>query len=279
MEQIPNTPLLLGRYRPLRLLARGGSSSVYVGRDESIGRDIAIKLFSAGGAPDVDRFRDELRVLASLGHHGVIAIIDAGIDDSTPTDPRPFLIMELVCGRSLRDLLDERRPTAQEIGGIAFEIAEALDYVHFRGVIHRDISPSNIMITDYGSPSARPRALLTDFGIAISSSLSADAEPAEANSVTGTLAYVSPEQVTGQPISTAADIYALGLVLLESFTGRLEYSGTPIESALARVSRNPSIPSEIPQRWRRLLSEMLDPQASLRPAAADVVESVRAALR
>src|SRR6478752_8852833 len=129
---IPETsvPLLLGRYRPQQLLARGGSSMVFRARDENLGRDVAVKLFSSGSDDDVARFRTEVGVLAGLRHHGVVSILDAGVDDSAPEDPRPFLVIELVDGDTLRALLNAGQLTTRQIGEVAFEIAEALEYVH-----------------------------------------------------------------------------------------------------------------------------------------------------
>lgn len=205
--RIVDAPLLLSRYRPLRRLARGGSSSVYQGRDEVLGRDVAIKLFNAGTPDVVGRQREELRVLASLNHHGVVSVIDAGIDDSTPSDPRPFLVMELVQGVTLHERLATRELSPREIGEIGYEIAEVLEYIHARGVIHRDISPGNIMLVDYGTTFSRARARLTDFGIAID----ALTVKTDERGVDGTVAYLSPEQVAEADLTGATDIYSLGL--------------------------------------------------------------------
>jgi serine/threonine protein kinase len=250
-------------------------ASVFRARDESLGRDIAVKLFSAGGHADVSRFREELRVLANLSHHGVVSIVDAGIDESSPDDIRPFLVMELVRGGTLRDAMRARRLSSREAGEMTFEVAEALDYVHAQGVIHRDITPANIMLTDYGTRSARRRARITDFGIAID----ARSDLSAASVVTGTAAYLSPEQVRREPLSPASDIYSLGLVLLECFTGGVEFPGNAEESALARVSRNPRIPSALPGRWRSLLRDMTARKPADRPTAADVAEAARRALK
>jgi eukaryotic-like serine/threonine-protein kinase len=268
-----DAPLLLGRYRPLALLARGGSSLVYRGTDQTLNRDVAIKVFSAG--VDVDQYQDELRLLASLSHHGVVSIVDAGIDDSTPSDHRPFLVMELIHGRTLREAIPEGRLGERLIGEIVYEVAEALDYVHDRGVIHRDISPANVMLTDYGTAASRSRARITDFGIAIDR----DYVPNDSGEVTGTVAYLSPEQVRGTALEPSTDIYSLGLVMLECFTRTMAYPGTAIESALARLEHDPTIPDTIPRGWRGLIRDMtaLDPRK--RPTAAEVAERVRALLR
>lgn len=270
-----DAPLLLERYRPIRLLARGGSSSVYQGRDELLGRDIAIKLFAAGGELDVGRHREELRMLAGLSHHGVVSILDAGVDESSPDDPRPFLVMELVRGKTVRATLTERPLSERQIGEIGYEIAEALEYVHARGVIHRDITPSNVMLVDYGTRSSRPRARLTDFGIAIDA---ASAVPTS-RAVTGTAEYLSPEQVANLPLTPASDIYSLGLVLLECFTRTRAFPGAPVESAMRRVTRDPEIPADVPRHWRMLFTHMTQRNPSLRPSAADVAEQTRRTLR
>ena len=98
-----DAPLLLGRYRPIALIARGGMASVFRGHDEFLGRDVAIKVFSGGNEEHIDTYRAELRMLAGLSHHGVVSIIDAGVDTSAPDDPRPFLVMQLVRGTTVRD--------------------------------------------------------------------------------------------------------------------------------------------------------------------------------
>lgn len=268
-------PLLLGRYRPERLLARGGTSMVFRARDENLGRDVAVKLFSSGDDGDLARFRAEVGVLAGLRHHGVVSILDAGVDDSSPKDPRPFLIIELVDGETLRTELTAGPLTTRQIGEVAFEVAETLEYVHARGVIHRDVTPSNIMIVDYGTRFSRPRARLTDFGIAIHAT-----RPQEFREETfGTAAYLSPEQVRGETLTPASDIYSLGLVLLECFTRTVEFRGTPVESAMARLDRDPETPDDIPEPWRALIQSMTDADASRRPSAADVATAARAALR
>ncbi|MEO6943151.1 MAG: serine/threonine-protein kinase [Lacisediminihabitans sp.] len=274
-NKLIDAPLLLGRYRPLRLLARGGSSSVFQGRDEVLGRDIAIKLFNAGNDADREKHRDELRVLASLSHHGVVAVIDAGIDESAPSDARPFLIMELVRGMTLRETLDQRELSAREIGEIGYEIAEVLEYVHSRGVIHRDITPSNIMLVDYGTKASRPRARLTDFGIALDATSAAP----EDDRITATIAFASPEQVSNAKLTPASDVYSLGLVLLWSFTHELPFPGTLVHSAVTRVSRDLVISDLVAPVLRDLLAHMTARNPVERPDPATVLERLRVALR
>jgi len=267
-----DAPLLLGRYQPVNLIGRGGSSLVFRGTDTHLGRDVAIKISSAG--TDLDKYNDELRLLASLSHHGIVSIVDAGIDNYAPSDPRPFLVMELVRGHTVRDTLRMRHLSTKEIGGIGYEVAEALDYVHSQGVIHRDISPANIMLTDYGTASSRPRARITDFGIAIDHSK----EP-ELDVLTGTVAYVSPEQAQGQALTPASDIYSLGLVLLECFTHERAFVGEPLAAAMARVDTDPDVPKSVPKGWRSLIREMTGHEVFDRPTAAEVASEIRSLLR
>ncbi len=248
---------------------------VFRARDENLGRDVAIKLFSSGGRDDEARFRDEVRVLAGLRHHGVVSILDAGVDTSSPNDPRPFLVMELVEGETLRAVIETGSLTTRRIGEAGFEVAETLEYVHARGVIHRDVTPTNIMLVDYGTRFSRPRARLTDFGIAIDSSRPQQFE----GTTNGTAAYLSPEQVRNETLTTASDVYSLGLVLLECFTGTIAYPGTPVDSALSRLERDPQLPDAVPERWSRLIAWMTQREAADRPSAADVATAAREALR
>lgn len=270
-----SAPLLLERYRPETLIARGGSASVYRAKDVLLGRDVAVKVFLAGSESELDRARDELRVLAALGHHGIVAVLDAGIDESTPSDPRPFLVMELVPGRSVRQLIDEDALTPVIIGGIAFEVAEALEYVHRNGIVHRDVSPANILLVDYGSAFSRPRARLTDFGLAVEQ----EWEPPDDGMVDGTVPYLSPEQVLKRRLTPAADIYSLGLVLLECFTRTPAFPGRNGEAALARVGTDPEVGKAVPKPWRALLTAMTRQDPEERPSAVEVLEQVRQLLR
>jgi serine/threonine protein kinase len=270
-----NAPLLLERYQPEELIGRGGSASVYRARDLLLGRDVAVKIFLGGSEAELEKAREELRLLAQLGHHGVVSVLDAGIDRSTEDDPRPFLVMELMQGDSVRRLIDDGELPIEMIGGIAFEVAEALEYVHRRGVIHRDISPSNIVLVDYGSRGSRPRARLTDFGIAVHSGwMPPDSDVAE-----GTAAYLSPEQALRFRLTTAADVYSLGLVLLECFTGTRAFPGDPATSAMARTEADPDIPKSVPRAWRALIGRMTRREPAERPTAAAVLDEVRQILR
>jgi serine/threonine protein kinase len=153
-------------------------------------------------------------------------------------------------------------------------VAEALEYIHARGVIHRDITPTNIMIVDYRTRFSRPRAQLTDFGIALDSSAVQDPDR-----TIGTAAYLSPEQAINDPLTSASDIYSLGLVLLECFTGVRAFPGGALSTAVKRLESDPEIPSSVPKNWRLLLREMTHRDPAARPTAADVTGMAREALR
>ena len=274
-EHDPYTDVLLkGRYRPGSIIGRGGMATVHRARDEQLGRDVALKLFGAIAAGTVSSpvFDAELRVLASLNHHGIVTLLDAGIDDSTPEEPHPYLIMELVTGPNLEQAIAEGGFSSRAIAEIGYDISEVLDYVHSRGVIHRDLKPSNVLLMQYGEKDLRMRARLTDFGIAFDTA--AALGPEETNT-TGTAAYLSPEQVLRDLVGPASDVYALGLLLLECFTRRIEYPGDPATSAVARLKTDPVIPDDLSSSWRSLLSGMLQRDPAQRPPTRDAMLALR----
>ena len=266
--------LISGRYRLIEPIGHGGMATVYRGQDEALGRDIAVKLFraSAVSPDDVGRQETEMRLLASLSHPGLVTLFDAGKDDAGRDDgeagePRAFLVMELVDGPDLRKRLREvKRMTPAEVAYIGAELSGALAYIHDRGVIHRDVKPANILLPPVitGTP---PRAKLTDFGIA--RMLDGDRITA-ANATLGTANYLSPEQASSQDVSYSSDIYSLGLVLLEAVTGRIEFGGSAVEAALARLSRDPAVPEQLGHYWTSLLKSMTARDPDQRPTAAEV---------
>ena len=223
-------------------------ATVYRAIDEQLGREVAIKMFRTGAAADLTRHQEETRVLAALSHHGLVTLLDAGIDDSDPAERHPFLVMESSRARTSRTPSRSAPSVPREIGEIAYDVAEALEFVHANGVVHRDIKPSNILLVEYGTSTFRTRARLTDFGIAL------DAESARLTSdqaTTGTAAYLSPEQAQRHEVTSATDVYSLGLVLLQCFTGEAACPGQAIESALARLTQDPVIPDDLPDAWAR----------------------------
>jgi hypothetical protein len=247
-------------------------ATVYRALDESLGREVAIKMFRTGKAADLTRHQEETRVLAGLSHHGLVTLLDAGIDDSDPSERHPFLVMELVEGQNLDNALKQRTFIPREIGEIAYDVAEALEFVHANGVVHRDIKPSNILLVEYGTTTFRTRARLTDFGIALDGE---SVRMTSDQSTTGTAAYLSPEQAQRHEIGPATDVYSLGLVLLQCFTGELAFPGQAIESALARIVSDPVIPSDLPDTWSAILHGMLARDPADRPTIAELTVAFR----
>ena len=265
-----------GRYRLGDVIGRGGMSSVYCARDENLGRDVALKLFApqAPDAEELKRQEAEIRLLATLNHPGLVTLFDAGIDDRIPDEPRPFLTMELVEGQDLRGRIRHSRVPLEELAVIGAGIADALAYVHGLGIIHRDIKPGNILLVQI-RPGEPLRPKLTDFGIARivdSTRLTAT------GTMVGTAAYLSPEQALGKPLSSATDIYSLGLVLLECIKGTVEYPGSAVESAVARLHRAPEVPDDVPSEWADLIRSMTAIEPLERPNAVDIETALRQAL-
>ena len=265
-----------GRYRLGEMIGRGGMSSVYCARDEHLGRDVALKLF-APQAPDSDELKRqeaEIQLLATLNHPSLVTLFDAGIDTRVPDEPRPFLTMELVDGQDLRSRIRHSAVPLDELAVIGAGIADALAYVHSLGIIHRDIKPGNILLVQI-RPGEPLRPKLTDFGIA---RIADSTRLTTTGTMVGTAAYLSPEQALGAPLSPATDIYSLGLVLLECIKQTIEYPGSAVESAVARIHRAPEIPDDVPPEWADLIRSMTAVEPLERPTAADVETALRQAL-
>lgn len=267
------TDRLLGeRYWIEAVLGHGGMSTVFRANDQVLGRAVAIKLFSQSSASDASRQESELAVLSSLNHHGLVNLFDAGVDVDADGRRHRFLVMEYVRGTDLQSRLTAGAIAPRHVAEIGFDIAEALEYVHSSNVVHRDIKPSNILLVDYGIGAPRARAKLSDFGIALSEDME---RMTREGATSGTAAYLSPEQAAGAKVGMQSDVYSLGLVLLECFTHHIEFPGSIVESAVARVSRNPVIPDDLPVHWRALLKAMTARRPSDRPRPRELVASLR----
>ncbi|WP_411104300.1 protein kinase domain-containing protein [Streptomyces sp. cmx-4-9] len=249
--------LLGGRYRLQSPLGSGGTADVFLGVDELLGREVAVKVFRTGADTiTADRFCDEARTLARLSHRALVTVYDAGRHDHSA-----FMVAELIRGVTLRTRMDAGPLSPVQVTRIGADIASALDHVHAHGVIHHDVKPSNILLSAEGSPH------LADFGL--SRTVHDDSRSAP-DTLVGTLAYMAPEQFLGHGASTASDIYALGLTLLEALTGHREFQGTPVEISTAHLLRQPRIPAEVPDELARLLRTMTDQAPAARPDAATV---------
>ncbi len=226
--------LLAGRYRLRGSIGQGGMAEVQRAHDEQLDREVAVKILHARYSDDENfllRFQREARAAASLNHPNIVSVYDAG-----ETEGRPFIVMELVRGRSLRELTRTERITAGRATEIVGDSALALNYAHEHGLIHRDIKPGNILISHEGE------VKVTDFGIARAVNAETITETA---AVFGTAAYVSPEQAQGDPVDRRTDVYSLGCVLYELLAGRQPFSAdSPVALAYQHVSAIPPPPSE-----------------------------------
>lgn len=266
-----NGELLDGRYRLERPIGAGGMATVHLATDEVLGRKVAVKLFRPGttDAADGARTASETRLLASLNHPALVTLFDARVVAGDGS----YLVMEHVDGPTLSQRIARSPLPSSEVAAMAVDLAEALHTVHAARVVHRDIKPSNVLLRPTTLPHQEYRAKLADFGIAYLIDSTRMTAP---GSLMGTVAYLSPELVRGADPATPADVYALGLVLLEALTGRRAYPQTTThESLMARLSAPPTIPGELGYQWKSLLTAMTAADPAHRPSALDVAMTVR----
>lgn len=264
--------VLADRYRIDEFVGAGGMASVFRATDAALGRTVAIKLFTPGtaGRGDAARQMSETRLLASLSHHALVTLFDAHL----PEQGHAFLVMEYIDGGTLDSHLLGGPTAREDAASLARELGEALHVVHGAGIIHRDVKPSNILLRRALTPESFPRPTLADFGIAYLVDTTRLTAPGTA---IGTAAYLAPEQVRGASPTTASDIYALGLVLIESLTGRRAFDQqTPVEAIAARLSMQPEIPASLGHGWRSLLTDMTTRDPERRPTALEVAARARA---
>lgn len=211
--------LLDGRYRLGPRIATGGTSTVYRGLDERLDRPVAVKVMDlryAGDRQFLSRFQLEARAVARLKDPGLVAVYDQGF--GTPHDPgQPFLVMELVDGGTLRELLDERGPMPPHaVAAVLRPVLGALGIAHRAGLVHRDVKPENILISDEGD------VKVVDFGLVRAI---AAAGITSTNVILGTAAYLSPEQVRDGEAEPASDVYGVGVLTYELLTGHQPFTG------------------------------------------------------
>lgn len=264
---VPTEPILIaGRYLLHERIARGGSADVWRGHDQELDRPVAVKLLHPHLVPDEQarrRLAEEGRLAASLSHERIVQVHDVLTEGETPA-----LVMELVDGESLDARLARDGALPPNIAaGIGADAAEALAEAHRRGIIHRDVKPSNILIDRNG------RARLTDFGIA--HSLAPDVQRLTmAGTVVGTLAYIAPEQLAGGAVGPRTDLFGLGAVLFEMLTGHPPFDATsPLTIAAAHAAGPPQMPGLDPA-LADITRACLATASAERPPDADQVAAI-----
>ncbi|WP_141372868.1 serine/threonine-protein kinase [Cellulomonas cellasea] len=269
------------RYRIDGTLGHGGMGTVFAATDVRLRRPVALKVFSLEGVParDIGRYAGEARVLASLSHPGLVALLDVGADQGPEGEPLAYLVMELVDGVTLRERLDEGPIDPVEVADIGRQLAEALGHAHAAGVVHRDLKPANILLAHEPVLSGEAEApatatKLADFGIAQALGGPTSGETSAGRTL-GTASYLSPEQALGRPLGATSDVYSLGLVLLECLTGERAYPGEALSSSLARLLDAPEVPDSLGPTWCSLLQEMTASDPTMRPSTTEVAERLR----
>jgi eukaryotic-like serine/threonine-protein kinase len=257
-----------GRYHVLERIAAGGMGEVFRAHDAVLAREVAVKVLHRSLSSDqgfVDRFRREARAAATLNHPNIVAVYDWGAVDGIY-----YMVMEYVQGRSVRELLNAGGKLAPaQAAEILRQTLSALEHAHARGIVHRDLKPENILITRDGV------VKLTDLGLARAF---ADAKNTRAGAITGTVQYLSPEQIRGEPADPRSDLYSLGIVAYELLTGELPYSGeTPMAIAYQHLSDRVPAPSRsAPETGADLDGFVLsatDPDREMRPESAEAMRT------
>ena len=252
-----------GRYHVLERVAAGGMGEVLRAHDAVLAREVAIKVLHRSLAADpgfVDRFRREARAAATLNHPNIVAVYDWGAVDGIY-----YMVMEYVRGRSVRELLNADGPLAPaQAAEILRQTLLALEHAHAKGIVHRDLKPENILITTDGT------VKLTDLGLARAF---ADTKNTHAGAVTGTVQYLSPEQIRGEPADPRSDLYSLGIVAYELLTGRLPFTGeTPMAIAYKHLSDRVPAPSgfadDVPPDLDGFVASATDQDREMRPESA-----------
>jgi eukaryotic-like serine/threonine-protein kinase len=250
--------VVASRYRLVRSIGHGGMADVFEAVDESSGVRVALKIVRSSDAELARRFAQEIRALEMLEHPGLVRLLDSG-----NVAGQAYLVMEMVDGTTLAETLRGGPLGTGRTALIGAQVALALAYAHERGVVHRDVKPSNILLTDTGD------AKLSDFGVA---RLLDDTTMTQAGTTLGTAAYMAPEQLENNLVSSSADVWSLGMVLLECLVGRRIYEGSPSQVVARRLAGPVPIPAELPVSWKLLLGGMLDHRTSQRLTAAAVAQ-------
>ena len=263
------------RYEVQEKIGIGGMADVYRGKDTLLGRPVAIKILHQNFGSDQDfvaRFKREAQAAGKLNHQNVVSMYDVGYDQGFH-----YIIMEYVAGCTLKEYIQHHsRVTIQEAVKITIAIAEGLEHAHMMGIVHCDVKPHNILITDAG------RVKVTDFGIA--RAINSAATMMYTNSVMGSAHYISPEQASGKTINVSTDIYSLGVVLYELLTGEVPFRGeTPVSVALQHVKDRVIAPriknSLIPPQLEQVVLTALEKEPGKRfGSISEMIQALRMSL-
>lgn len=240
--------ILAGRYTVKEFIGQGGMATVYKGVDTKLGRTVAIKIMKADLAGDeafIERFRQEAQSAARMSHQSIVRVLDAGddyIQTAAGAKKIPFIVMEYVDGKNLRQYLASGEVSLDEAARITYDVLDALEYSHRAGIVHRDIKPANIMVTSKG------RVKVMDFGIARAVSETSSTLQ-QTTTILGTAAYFSPEQAKGETVDSRSDLYSTGVMLYEMVAGKVPFRGdSAVAVAYQHVSERPVAPSKINER-------------------------------
>ena len=246
---------------------------MYRATDTRTGQQVAAKVYGAAASEDArTRQLREAAVGGELAHDGIVRLLDYGEQIDPDQSSRTYLVTELVDGPTLRERLSTQGPLSpDQVCALGARLASVLDYLHGNAIVHRDIKPANALLPGYGDDDLA-RAKLADFGVAMRVE---DTRVTVEGCVVGTATYLSPEQVSGSPITPASDVYSLGLMLIETLSGVASYEGSGVECALARLHRPPAIPADTPQWLATLLAAMTVMDPAQRPGAAAVELALR----
>ncbi len=259
--------LVSGRFLLKERLGRGSMAEVFRAVDLAGGREVAVKIAADPSPKHRERIANEAGILAGLDHPSVISFIAEGtVPPRGPLSGRPYIVEELAFGPSLADVSRGPLRSPHDVAGWAGALYDSLGYLHGKGVVHRDIKPGNLMLSGLRRSPVR----IVDFGIAAA----AGAAP-EPGMSSGTVHYMSPEQASGGTAQPAWDVYALGLVLLELLTGARAYTGTAVESLVARTLRSPVIPAGLGPGWGTLLRAVTAMSSAERPSAGEAAVMAR----
>ena len=263
------------RYEVQEKIGVGGMADVYRGKDTLLGRPVAIKILHQNFGSDQDfvaRFKREAQAAGKLNHQNVVSMYDVGYDQGFH-----YIIMEYVAGCTLKEYIQHHsRVTIQEAVKITIAIAEGLEHAHMMGIVHCDVKPHNILITDAG------RVKVTDFGIA--RAINSAATMMYTNSVMGSAHYISPEQASGKTINVSTDIYSLGVVLYELLTGEVPFRGeTPVSVALQHVKDRVIAPriknSLVPPQLEQVVLTALEKEPGKRfGSISEMIQALRMSL-